>query len=54
VDLVCGIDNALLAISEPEKCEYRVTGTTPTLCIVDKASGDAGTYKKDERPKDEL
>ncbi|KAF9651810.1 hypothetical protein BDM02DRAFT_3110284 [Thelephora ganbajun] len=32
VDLSCGLDNELLTITEPEKCEYLITGTTPALC----------------------
>lgn len=50
---MCGTENALLAISEPEKCEYRVTGTTPALCTLDKA-GSSGDTSKDDKPKDEL
>ncbi|KAG8767176.1 hypothetical protein FRC15_005878 [Serendipita sp. 397] len=40
VDLVCGTENALLSVSEPEKCEYRVTGTTPALCITTNNNGE--------------
>ncbi|WWC57645.1 uncharacterized protein I303_100177 [Kwoniella dejecticola CBS 10117] len=32
VDLSCGKENALLSISEPEKCEYQFKVTTPALC----------------------
>ncbi|RXK36650.1 protein kinase C substrate 80K-H [Tremella mesenterica] len=32
VDMTCGTTNALLQISEPEKCEYRFKVTTPALC----------------------
>jgi len=32
VDLSCGTTNALLAISEPEKCEYFFKVTSPALC----------------------
>ncbi|KAG6333511.1 hypothetical protein ID866_5574 [Astraeus odoratus] len=31
--LACGTENALLTVSEPEKCEYRITGTSPALCL---------------------
>lgn len=31
--LKCGTENALHTVSEPEKCEYQVTGTTPALCL---------------------
>lgn len=33
VDLSCGLENELLTVTEPEKCEYLITGTTPALCI---------------------
>jgi len=32
VALSCGLDNELLTVAEPEKCEYLITGTTPALC----------------------
>jgi hypothetical protein len=32
VDLSCGLENELLTVAEPEKCEYLITGTTPALC----------------------
>jgi protein kinase C substrate 80K-H len=32
VELSCGTTNALLSISEPEKCEYRFRVTSPALC----------------------
>jgi protein kinase C substrate 80K-H len=32
VELSCGTTNALLSISEPEKCEYRFKATSPALC----------------------
>ena len=37
--LTCGTENALLSVSETEKCEYQITGTTPALCLqVDDAN----------------
>jgi len=33
LDLVCGTENAILTVTEPEKCEYHLTGTTPALCL---------------------
>ncbi|KAG8832269.1 hypothetical protein FRC17_001628 [Serendipita sp. 399] len=49
VDWVCGTENALLSVSEPEKCEYRVTGTTPALCVTsDEVSGKANGGSKEE------
>ena len=32
VELSCGTANALLSVSEPEKCEYLFRATTPALC----------------------
>ncbi|CAD6578508.1 MAG: hypothetical protein TREMPRED_002209 [Tremellales sp. Tagirdzhanova-0007] len=32
VDIICGTTNALLSISEPEKCEYHFRVTSPALC----------------------
>jgi len=32
VDLSCGLENELLTVTELEKCEYLITGTTPALC----------------------
>ncbi|WVO16024.1 hypothetical protein L204_103689 [Cryptococcus depauperatus] len=32
VDISCGISNALLAVSEPEKCEYHFKVTSPAVC----------------------
>lgn len=32
VELSCGKENALLAITEPEKCEYQFKVTSPALC----------------------
>ncbi|WWD22735.1 hypothetical protein CI109_107228 [Kwoniella shandongensis] len=32
VDITCGTANALLSISEPEKCEYRFKVTSPAVC----------------------
>jgi len=57
VEMVCGIDNALLTISEPQKCEYKVTGTTPALCRPlkdgDTPVGSPGV-KVDSKAKEEL
>ncbi|KAH7100583.1 endoplasmic reticulum protein [Auriculariales sp. MPI-PUGE-AT-0066] len=33
VKFECGTENALHAVSEPEKCEYHLTGTSPALCL---------------------
>lgn len=42
--LRCGLENAILSVAEPEKCEYELTGTTPALCI----APDAEPVKKEE------
>ncbi|KAF8591551.1 hypothetical protein K439DRAFT_906236 [Ramaria rubella] len=31
--LSCGIENQILTVAEPEKCEYHLTATTPALCL---------------------
>jgi len=33
LELTCGTENALLTVTELEKCEYLFTGTTPALCL---------------------
>ena len=57
VEFICGIENALLAVSEPEKCEYKVTGTTPALCRPLKDAekpGESPAVKVDSRAKEDL
>lgn len=57
VEFICGIENALLTVSEPEKCEYKVTGTTPALCQPLKDAGkpgDSPAVKVDSRSKEDL
>lgn len=44
VDLTCGLENELLTIAEPEKCEYLITGTTPALCT----PNESGENVRDE------
>ncbi|WVR03133.1 hypothetical protein IAU60_000123 [Kwoniella sp. DSM 27419] len=53
VDLSCGTKNELLAISEPEKCEYRFKVATPALCWPEGEQVDAGDAVKQEAPGDE-
>ncbi|TFK74377.1 hypothetical protein BDN72DRAFT_812753 [Pluteus cervinus] len=38
--LSCGTENALLTVTELEKCEYQFTATTPALCLPLKDSND--------------
>jgi len=33
LELKCGTENVLHVVSEPEKCEYHITGETPALCL---------------------
>jgi protein kinase C substrate 80K-H len=42
VELSCGTTNALLSISEPEKCEYRFKATSPALCWPINSSVEEG------------
>lgn len=48
VDLKCGKENALVSISEPEKCEYFFKVTSPALCWPAEESGAAGAGIKEE------
>lgn len=41
VQLECGKENALLAITEPEKCEYSFKATSPALCWPLEEAGKA-------------
>jgi len=43
--LSCGTENVLLTVTELEKCEYLLTGTTPALCL---PSEDERDSRKDE------
>jgi protein kinase C substrate 80K-H len=48
VELSCGTTNALLSISEPEKCEYRFKATSPALCWpLDVTSGTKEGVKEE-------
>ncbi|KAH9853957.1 endoplasmic reticulum protein [Lenzites betulinus] len=46
----CGTENAVLAVSEPEKCEYEFKVTSPALCLPLSASEEKGyaSGKKEE------
>ncbi len=46
LELTCGTENALLTVTELEKCEYLFTGTTPALCFP--------LEDETKSPKDEL
>ncbi|WWC90142.1 uncharacterized protein L201_005075 [Kwoniella dendrophila CBS 6074] len=57
VDLTCGTQNALLSISEPEKCEYHYKVTTPALCWPENGSSNVKTEEiseEDKNVKEEL
>jgi len=45
--LKCGTENVLHAVSEPEKCEYHITGETPALCLPLEVQGSAPKQKQD-------
>ncbi|CAL1701892.1 unnamed protein product [Somion occarium] len=45
LELECGTENALHTIAELEKCEYKITGTTPALCL---------PPDEPEKPREEL
>ena len=34
----CGLENVVLSVSEPEKCEYAFKVTSPALCLPLSAS----------------
>ncbi|TDL29245.1 hypothetical protein BD410DRAFT_779584 [Rickenella mellea] len=44
--LSCGTENALLSVSEPEKCEYQFIGTTPALCLPLDSSASGGSKEE--------
>ncbi|KLO07499.1 endoplasmic reticulum protein [Schizopora paradoxa] len=46
LSLTCGTENALHTVTEPEKCEYHITGTSPALCL--PLEGKAPSAKKEE------
>ncbi|THH10557.1 hypothetical protein EW146_g8342 [Bondarzewia mesenterica] len=45
LNLACGTENAIHTVEELEKCEYRLTGTSPALCL---PLEDESGKKKDE------
>jgi protein kinase C substrate 80K-H len=48
VELSCGTANALLSVSEPEKCEYKFKVTSPALCYPLEVANLTGADGKDE------
>ncbi|THH05009.1 hypothetical protein EW145_g5112 [Phellinidium pouzarii] len=47
--LECGTENAILSVSEPEKCEYQLMGTSPVLCLpLDADVSPGGKNMKEE------
>lgn len=44
--LSCGLENELLSVTEPEKCEYHIAGKTPALCWPLDDSNDAGVKQE--------
>lgn len=53
VELSCGKENALLSITEPEKCEYQFKVTSPALCWPLEDAKPKET-KEPKEAKDEL
>ncbi|KAK4686760.1 protein kinase C substrate 80K-H, partial [Tremellales sp. Uapishka_1] len=48
VDITCGTTNAILSISEPEKCEYFFKATSPALCWpIEEEGGEAINIKEE-------
>ncbi|KAF8324464.1 endoplasmic reticulum protein [Cantharellus anzutake] len=47
VELSCGTENALLSVSEPEKCEYHYVATTPALCWPDSELQQSNLPRED-------
>ena len=41
VQVQCGLENKLLSVSEPAKCEYVITMTTPAACTAPTAAPTA-------------
>ncbi|RPD62087.1 endoplasmic reticulum protein [Lentinus tigrinus ALCF2SS1-7] len=39
LDMSCGLENAVLSVGEPEKCEYAFKVTSPALCLPLNVSG---------------
>lgn len=57
VELSCGTTNAILSVTEPEKCEYKFKVTTPALCWPlegDKPAPKAQAAQAQDAVKDEL
>ncbi|KAK8844712.1 hypothetical protein IAR55_006562 [Kwoniella newhampshirensis] len=50
VDITCGTANALLSISEPEKCEYRYKVTSPSVCWPE--DGSVGVSQEPAEPQE--
>ncbi len=47
VEISCGTESALLSVSEPAKCEYHFTATTPALCWPDVELEEVGKIRED-------
>ncbi|EJD00926.1 endoplasmic reticulum protein [Fomitiporia mediterranea MF3/22] len=54
--LTCGTENQLLSVTEPEKCEYHITGTSPALCrpLEADVNGNGGSRSATKNAKEEL
>lgn len=47
VDMVCGADNKIISVSEPEKCQYQILFETPLVCKETSESEMAQTFVVD-------
>lgn len=45
--MTCGTENAILTVSEPEKCEYDLTGTSPALCLPLDSTTEGGGKREE-------
>lgn len=46
VKFECGAENAILEVTEPEKCEYRYKMTSPAVCPLPEEAADNSSSKK--------
>ena len=42
--MYCGVENELISVSEPNRCEYELKFTTPAVCKEPKKPGDVDEH----------